>query len=350
MQILRFLLTPIALIYKLITGIRNYLYDIRHFKSFSFEIPMISVGNLTVGGTGKTPHVEFLIRMLKDVYHVGVLSRGYGRKTTGFIMADELESAKTIGDEPMQYFQKYGHEVSVSVCESRAYAVPCIAFEKPETQVILLDDAFQHRKVKPDFNILLSDYKRPFYDDYILPVGLLRESRKGASRADAIIVSKSPEDLSAEEQETITSQIQRYAPQKPVFFTSILYGAPQPITPIDHQIAVCENIVLFAGLANMKPLETYLKSKYTVLHSFDFKDHHRYHKDDIVQIIQIFNQFPEKNKCLFTTEKDMVKLLDPILYELISTYPVFYVPIEVAFLNREEEFKTLLMNKCSLAK
>lgn len=345
MLILKYLLSPFALLYQLITGIRNYLYAIGHFKSFSFQVPMVSVGNLTVGGTGKTPHIEYLIKLFSKTHEVAVLSRGYGRKTKGFILADVAASAKTIGDEPMQYFKKFGKLITVAVGENRAYAVPCIVFEKPTTEVILLDDAYQHRKVKPQCNILLSDYNRPFYTDFVLPMGLLRESRAGANRADMVVVSKCPAQLSKEEMRSITSKINIYAPNKKVFFTGIQYGEPIAFNEINKDTAICDQVILFAGLANITPLKDYISKKYNLLQTFDFKDHHQYTTSDLELLKTTFNSFTEKNKCLLTTEKDMVKLLDPALKELLSTYPVFYMPIEVYFLENEDAFKTLLLDK-----
>jgi tetraacyldisaccharide 4'-kinase len=305
---------------------------------------MVAVGNLTVGGTGKTPHVEYLIRLLCGHKQVAVLSRGYGRKTRGFVLGDNTASAKTLGDEPYQYFRKFGKAITVAVCESRAYAVPCIVFENPKTEVILLDDAFQHRQVKPQFNILLSDYTRPFYTDYVLPLGLLRESRTGANRADAIVVSKSPAALSAVEMAQIKTEIHAYAPDKPVFFTTINYGAPVSLNTISKETAICKEVILFAGLANITPLKNYVASTFDLLQTFDFKDHHQYKVADIAQMIAAFNQLPVKNKCFITTEKDMVKLLEPALQEMLSTYPVFYLPIEVVFLAEKETFDALVIN------
>jgi tetraacyldisaccharide 4'-kinase len=197
MPVLRILLLPVAWLYEGITRLRNWLYDKGYKKSTSFPLPVISVGNLTVGGTGKTPHVEYLVRLLKDQRQLVTLSRGYGRQTKGFLIADEQANAATIGDEPMQFYQKFGHQIKVAVGEKRVPAIEQILRLYPKTEIILLDDAFQHRAVRPCFSILLSDYHRPFYTDFVLPAGRLRESRKGAGRADAVIFSKCPQNLSA---------------------------------------------------------------------------------------------------------------------------------------------------------
>ena len=192
---LKFLLYPFSLLYGLITDFRNVLFD-KGFKSQTgFDIPIINVGNLTVGGTGKSPQIEYLIRLLADTYQVASLSRGYGRKTKGYILADEHANAEQIGDEPMQFFQKFGSKISVVVSEKRVEGVQQLLQEKPTTELILLDDAYQHRYITPSFNILLMDYHRPFYEDLTFPAGRLRERRRGANRADCIVVSKCPENL-----------------------------------------------------------------------------------------------------------------------------------------------------------
>lgn len=343
MQILKLLLSPITLLYKLITDFRNHLYNIGHSKSFTFEIPLISVGNLTVGGTGKTPHIEYLIRLLASNFKTAVLSRGYGRKTKGFIFADESVNASIIGDEPMQYYLKYGKDVVVSVCESRAFAVPLIVYEQPETNVILLDDAFQHRKVKPQLNILLSDYNRPFYEDYLLPSGLLRESRSGAKRADIVIVSKCPEKLSITEKSNIVLNISKYSGQKPVFFTKVTYGKAISLNN-NLSIEDYKNVVLFAGLATIIPFQNYISTQFNLLKTIDLKDHHKYQLSDLELIKSNFLSFKDDEKCLITTEKDMVKLLDSSFNDLLNELPIFYIPIEISFLEKENEFNDLILN------
>ena len=203
------LLYPFTLLYGTITDFRNHLYNMGQRPSIQFDTNVINVGNLTVGGTGKTPHVEYLIRLLHSQYKVATLSRGYGRKTKGFILANDEATAESIGDEPLQFYKKFKNECVVSVGEERALAIPHILTEHPETQVVLLDDAYQHRAVTPSFNILLTDYNRLFYQDYPFPSGRLRERRKGAKRANAVIVTKCPDDLSSSAQQAIEQQIRK---------------------------------------------------------------------------------------------------------------------------------------------
>ncbi|MCL4162822.1 UNVERIFIED_CONTAM: hypothetical protein GTU68_021639, partial [Idotea baltica] len=204
------------------------MYDNGSKASMDFDRFVISVGNLTVGGTGKTPFVELLIRALESKYNIAVLSRGYKRKTKGFRLANENDNASSLGDEPFQYYVKYGKKSMVVVGEDRALAIQKIISHNPPNEIVILDDAYQHRRVKPQLNILLNDFNRPFYKDYVLPAGRLRESRKHANRADIIIVTKCPKGLNSMEMEGIERQIKRYSqPQVPIFFTGIKYLKPQ---------------------------------------------------------------------------------------------------------------------------
>ncbi|MCL4155120.1 UNVERIFIED_CONTAM: hypothetical protein GTU68_064121, partial [Idotea baltica] len=221
MKVLRFLLFPFAILYDVVTRIRNFLFEVCVFKQHQFKTSIIVVGNLSVGGTGKTPQIEYLIRLLKENYKVAVLSRGYKRKTSGFILVDENNTVADVGDEPLQYFKKFKN-ISVAVDANRVNGIHQLQKNnKPE--VILLDDAYQHRKIKPHFSILLTKYNDLFVDDYLLPTGNLRESKKGAKRSDAILVTKCPEDLSIEKQHSIQQKLSKY--NKLVFFTSIKYAS-----------------------------------------------------------------------------------------------------------------------------
>ncbi|MEL7146090.1 MAG: tetraacyldisaccharide 4'-kinase, partial [Bacteroidota bacterium] len=224
MKIFKWLLFPFAVLYDLITRLRNHLYNIEYYKSFEFQTNVISVGNLTVGGTGKTPMIEYLIRLLRDQYGLATLSRGYGRKTRGFLQGDfDQTKVHDIGDEPFQYLLKFHDKVGIFVGEERAWAIPGILMERPGTEVILLDDAYQHRTVLPSLSILMTRYDRLFSADFLMPMGRLREARKGASRADAVVVSKCPFNF---DEKAIIEDIRKYiAPSIPVFFTSVAYGA-----------------------------------------------------------------------------------------------------------------------------
>jgi tetraacyldisaccharide 4'-kinase len=344
MIFLKIILLPFSFIYYLVTSLRNHLFNIGYSHSFKFEIPVINVGNLRVGGTGKTPHVEYLIRLLKDRYKVATLSRGYGRRIHGFIMADEHSDASKIGDEPMQYYRKFSKDISVTVCEDRAYAIPQILYEKEETQVILLDDAYQHRSVSPGLNILLSDFKNPFYTDWLLPSGRLRESRHGASRADVVIISKCPADLSEDKMQNIIIEVRRYSKEStPVFFTSLKYIEPKAI--YDNHILPdsTSNVLLFTGIADSESLREKIASVYQLSKSIDFADHHKYSENDIQSIVLAFNEIKKENKFILTTEKDMVKLMDERIKKALSSYPVFYIPVEVYFLNDKQKFDELVI-------
>ena len=340
MTITQIILYPFTLIYKWITDFRNYLYDIDYKKSFLFDTKVINVGNITVGGTGKTPHVEYLIRFLKEDYKIATLSRGYGRKSKGFILADEKANASMIGDEPMQFYQKFASEITVTVGEERIEAIPKILYERPETQVILLDDAYQHRAVIPDFNILLTDYSRLFYKDFPFPSGRLRESRKGAKRADAVIVSKCPVDLAENEKKEIISSINQYTKEgTPIYFTSIKYGEIIPVQKTDNPIKLDKNIsvLLFSGIAKAQNLENYVSGKTDLKEHLTFSDHHFYTIKELGNIKLNFEKIMATSKIILTTEKDAVKIKEGELFSVLEGLPVYYLPIEIYFQEEEGE-------------
>lgn len=343
MILLRILLLPFSLIYFLLTTFRNHLFDIGYFPSFHFETRVIAVGNLRVGGTGKTPHVEYLIRLLKSNYPLATLSRGYGRKTKGFFLADATSTADTIGDEPLQFYKKFQDQITVTVGEERALAIPTILFERPATEVILLDDAYQHRTVTQDLNILLSDYNNPFYEDWVLPSGRLRESRKGAKRADIVIVSKCPAKLENPQKAEIRKRIQKYNSSAPIFFTGIQYQTPQPLFEgrIEPDL---ERILLVSGIANPGPLKQEIKRKYILEKTLDFGDHHSYSEKSIRLILKHFEEIKGNHKAIFTTEKDMVKLRSETLKELLLGVPVYYLPIEIYFHEGKEQFDQIVLD------
>ena len=340
MRLLALLLFPFALIYGALMRFRNHLFDIGYKKSFQFDHTVIGVGNLSMGGTGKSPMIEYLVRLLglRAQLQLTTLSRGYGRKTRGFKIAVGNDNADTIGDEPFQFFLKYGNQIKVAVGEERALAIPEILFKHPDNQVILLDDAFQHRTVRPNLNMLLTEYKRPFYHDRVLPWGRLREPRNGAKRADMVVVTKCPEDLDEQEMQNITAKIRRYTKNDvPVFFSGIKYLEPKPVLD-DAQFRFAENIYLFTGIANPKPLLQHAGSKYNLLFHKKFKDHHRYQREDIKALVAHFNRIGEGDKVILTTEKDRVKLLSGPITEEIREVPFFYLPIECYFLKNGHIF------------
>ena len=297
----------------------------------------INVGNLSVGGTGKTPMVEYLIRLLKPRYSIATLSRGYKRKSEGFIIADSNSTANDIGDEPFQFHSKF-KEVTVAVGENRALAIPRILMEHPETQVILLDDAYQHRSVSPDFNVLLTQFNTPFYQDFVLPSGYLRESRSGVKRADAIIITKCPSSLSANEKEEICTQVERYsASNTPVFFTYIEYGMP---TAFKVGYKFTGKVILFAGLANMEHITEYITNSFELVKVVPFKDHHNYTQKEINLLV---NDAKQSKAQLITTEKDIAKIRSNNLFDKIENVELFYLPISVQFLfNQGSEFDSVI--------
>jgi tetraacyldisaccharide 4'-kinase len=332
MHLLQIILIPFSWLYRLITDIRNWLYDKGYKSSTGFSLPVISVGNITVGGTGKTPHVEYLIRLLKEEYRIATLSRGYGRQTKGFLLASNQTQAADIGDEPMQFYQKFSGQIQVAVGEKRVNAIEKLLLQQPSPELIILDDAFQHRAVQASLSMLLTDYHRPFYKDLVLPAGRLRERRDSAARADMIIVSKCPEAMAVIEKEQITREIRRYArPATPVYFTSIRYGKPVSFGKQENHLQ--GPVLLVSGLANAKPLEQYVQQTYTLAHHLSFKDHHTYTKSDLAAILRLFGQYQAAQ--ILVTEKDYVKLLHPDLSAQISALPIWYLPIEVCFLFGE---------------
>lgn len=342
MILLRIILLPFSLIYLMLTRFRNHLFDIGYTPSFRFETFVIGVGNLRVGGTGKTPHVEYLIRLLKEKYKVATLSRGYGRKTKGIIFADHHSTAKTIGDEPFQFYTKFSKDITVVVGEARALAIPTILFEKPDTNIIILDDAFQHRSVVPDINILLTDINDPFYADWVLPSGRLRESRRGARRADAVIVTKCQEALGTSVQSDVLNKIHKYtSPGTPVFFTGIKYREPIPLDPV-MKGGMPENVMLVTGIANPAPLIQEVERRYSVGKVLIYNDHHQYTEKTILSILKQFEEMEGNPKVIVTTEKDMVKWVSDPIKNIFNGIPVFYIPIEIFFLDGKERFDQLI--------
>lgn len=339
MAILRFLLFPFAILYNIVTGLRNRLYDQAVKPSVKFDLPVIGIGNLTAGGTGKTPLTEYLIRLLARNYRVATLSRGYGRSSKGFRMAQPTDSALTIGDEPFQFFVKFGDRIKVAVGEERALAITNILHHHPETQIILLDDAFQHRRVIPSLNILLTDYHRPFYQDFLLPAGRLRESRSGAGRADIVIVTKCPQEITDEEMIEIEKSIRVFV-ERPVFFTHIRYGNPTPLGRPDVKLG--EQIVLLSGISNSQPLEHYVAQNYKLKKHFNYADHHPYTKADLERLDRFITDNPSTS--ILTTEKDKVKLATPEFDSIIQRLPIFYLPIEVEFIKNGRDFDEMVLN------
>ncbi len=346
MEFIRILLLPFSLIYGLVTGIRNLLFNWKILPSGSFNLPVISVGNLSAGGTGKTPHVEYLIRLLSPSFKISTLSRGYGRKTSGFIAASDSDHAATIGDEPMQYHRKF-KDVNVYVDERRRRGIRNILIKNNKTQVVLLDDAFQHRYVRPGLSVLLTDYHKLYCNDYLIPSGTLREFRSGAKRADIIVVTKTPSVLSPIERRKIIADL-RPANHQRVYFSFIRYGELVPLwtnSCLRKSGEKYSTIVLFAGIANVYPLQDHLKRECTELIIYQFPDHHQYTSKDLDRIKRNFDDLYSRNKLLVTTEKDAMRLLNPDLIKQASKMPVNYLPIEIDFHGSDKDgFNEQILN------
>ncbi len=337
----RVLLLPLAILYGLIIIIRNYLFDKQYLKSAEFNFPIICVGNLAVGGTGKSPMVEYLIRQLRKDFKIATLSRGYKRKTKGYALANEYTTALEIGDEPMQFHIKFP-EIAVASCEERIVGIPHLLQDVPGLQAIILDDAFQHRSVKAGLNILLTEYSNLYSQDIFLPTGDLRDQRSSAKRAQLIIVTKCPENISPEKKQRIIRQLRPTATQK-VFFTTIEYGTPYHIFNIGDEwhLTPRDEVLLVCGIANPKLLKEYLLEKSHTYYQQDYSDHHIFSIDDLNEIKQIFTDINAKDKLILTTEKDAVRLAK--FTEELASLPMYVLPIRHRFLFEEgEQFNELV--------
>ncbi len=345
------LLYPFSLIYGLITGIRNLLYDTGILSSHEFRIPVICVGNITVGGTGKTPHTEYLIELLSDKFKVAVLSRGYKRKSKGFQLATPLSAVDDIGDEPLQISTKYPG-IIVAADNDRVRGIRRILSVYPDTDVVILDDGFQHRRITPGFTILLSDYSRPMVKDYLLPYGNLRENLKNLERADVILITKSPENLTPMDMRLTRTEVGK-APYQELFFTYLRYKEPAPLfsdnlIPFSFgEIKNHENIsaLLVTGIANPNPLKEYLKIHFGRIIHLKYPDHHNFTEKDIHKINEAFSDLEGPSKVILTTEKDSLRLREftNIAEPLRSS--IYYIPMEVQFGGEDEgRFDKMIIN------
>jgi tetraacyldisaccharide 4'-kinase len=339
---LRFFLKPLTMLYSIGVQIRNFLFDKSILSSLPAAQFSIVVGNLTVGGTGKTPMIEYLIRRLKKGNQVVTLSRGYGRESRGFQLATAASTAADIGDEPLQYYEKFGKDCQVAVCENRVEGSRQLKKLFPEARLLLLDDAFQHRQLLPNLSILLNDYNRPFYEDEPFPGGRLREPRRGAARADAIVTTKCPATLEPAEKDWIARNIRRYAaPETPVFFSSIRYG---DICFFGHTQPPPRSVMLVAGIAQPEPLVSYVRENFLLSQVQLFPDHHSYTLAEVVALAGLI----KNEELILTTEKDKVKLR-PLAQEAGLMHKFAYLPIQVDFGADTERFETWLMEKVHVA-
>jgi tetraacyldisaccharide 4'-kinase len=313
--------------------LRNWLYNKNVYKSASFNFPIICIGNLAAGGTGKTPMVEYLIRLLKKDFAVATLSRGYKRKTKGFAIADENTTALEIGDEPMQFHKKFKGGVTVSVGEERLVAIPQLLHDRPGTEVIILDDAFQHRSVMAGLNIVLSEYKNLYTRDFLLPVGDLRDTKSSIKRANIIVITKCKPDLSVTEKESILKEIKPLSHQA-VYFTEIIYSTPYHLfTQAEKNITADTTVLLVCGIANPKPLKDFFSVQFNSYDMLRYPDHHIFGMDDLAEIKKQFEKMQSDNKIIITTEKDAVRLVK--FEKELKGFPIYVLPIQHSFLFGE---------------
>ncbi len=340
---MRILLLPIALLYHIVLSIRHKLYDWRILKSWRFDYPIIGVGNLNLGGTGKTPTVEYLINILRPHYHVATLSRGYGRKTKGFQRADNQSTYETIGDEPLQYFRKFA-DIQVAVDEDRLDGVRKLIRGTKTPDVFLLDDAFQHRRIKAGLNLLLTDYQHLYCDDFLFPAGTLRDIKSAAKRADIIVVSKSPKELEETEKQRIIKKLRPKKHQK-VYFSTLEYATLQPLNEIAKQVSAenADSVLAFCGIANPKPFVEELKKQYQTVDFLYFEDHHAYTETDFKASQKRFESLGGGKKIIVTTEKDAARLTNSPYLCHFETAPLYVLPVGVRFLE-EEKFNEEILN------
>ncbi|NNC95187.1 MAG: tetraacyldisaccharide 4'-kinase [Chitinophagales bacterium] len=335
-EIFKIVMLPFALIYGFIVRLRNKMYDTQIYKSVRFEIPVISVGNLSVGGTGKTPHIEYLINLLNDQFKVATLSRGYRRKTRGFLVADHESTAHTIGDEPMQFKNNFS-DVIVAVSENRMLAIPEMLALYPGIEVILLDDAYQHRSVNPGLSILLTDFDNLYTRDRVLPLGRLREPASSSARADIIIVTKCPPDLSEWKRDEIIEELAPGKYQK-VYFSFLEYGYPYYIFNQDQRLQLQKDVdvLLLTGIANNKSIVSLLKQHAGRIIEQEFSDHHYFDRYDLENVRDAFNNIESSSKVIITTEKDAMRLSLHRDWLIQNKLPLFALPVKVRFFPTDE--------------
>lgn len=331
---------PLSVIYGAVISFRNWLFDKNILKSGSFNFPVICVGNLATGGTGKTPMVEYLIALLKEEYNVATLSRGYKRKTAGFAVAGENTTALDIGDEPMQFYKKFP-DVTVAVAEERLVAIPQLLHARPNTQVIILDDALQHRQIKAGLNILLTEYASLYTRDFILPAGNLRDVQSSSRRADIIIVTKCKSHLSNAEKDKIVAEINPL-PRQEVFFARLAYSNPYHLfTGKQKSLSAEISILLICGIANPKPIKEVLGTYSPTYEIMLFGDHHIFDIDDLRNIKKRFEQIKSNDKIILTTEKDGVRLAK--FESEFRGLPIFVFPVQhIIMFGGQEKFSEIV--------
>ena len=338
-RILTYVLTPLSWLYGAATWTRNKLFDYGVLKQEEFDVPVVSIGNITVGGTGKTPHVEYIVSQLSGLYHIAVLSRGYKRRTRGFIVANSKSTPEIVGDEPLQIYQKFGSRIKVAVCESRREGIRRLIETYPNLDLIILDDAFQHRYVKPKVSIMLMDYRRPVYKDNLLPLGRLRESPRCIDRADMVVVTKCPDEVTPLDLRIVRKRLDLMSDQK-LFFSRYIYGNLKPVfaeeAPPRINLEVLnptDTVLLLTGVANPRDFIRHFKNyafKRKVAH---YPDHHDFSRRDITDIDNTFNKLKGERKLIVTTEKDAVRLLHNPYFPAYLKACIYYLPIAVSMIS-----------------
>jgi tetraacyldisaccharide 4'-kinase len=337
----RLLLLPFSLVYGIVIFVRNRLFDFGILKENKFDVPVIGIGNITTGGTGKTPHVEYLIRLFSSDKNIATLSRGYGRKTSGFLYVSDDNTTEMVGDEPLQLKNKF-KEITVAVSEKRKEGINKILKDNPQTSVVLLDDAFQHRAVKPGLSILLLDYLAFFKNNFLLPAGNMREPFSEKKRADIIVVSKCTHTLQDDEKKII---IERISPDKMqnVFFSSVVYAPEIKAVFSSEERALTTNLntLLVTGIADASGVKAYTETKTKLAKHLEFSDHHQFSGADIRNIIEIFSTIATENKIILTTEKDAMRFK---VSEELKKLPLYYLPVEIKFHKKDKnEFNKLIL-------
>lgn len=335
------LLTPFSWGYGAGVWLRNAAFDVGLLPQEEFDVPVVSVGNITVGGTGKTPHVEYIIEALYRRYHVAVLSRGYKRKTKGFILASNNMTPRDIGDEPYQIFTKYSGLITLAVCENRRKGIRELLRIDPEINLILLDDGFQHRYVTPKVNIVLVDYNHPPYEDRLMPLGTLREPARNVLRGDIVVVTKCPSDITAMDIRMVKKNLGLF-PYQGLFFSNIRYADPVPVFPIQSPQLTSlqwlrddDAVLCLTGIATPKPLVRYLRQFAASVKVMHFDDHHFFTRRDFTDIFKVYNRLEGKRKFIITTEKDAVRIMNNPYFPPTRRQCIYYIPMKVGFLEME---------------
>lgn len=340
------ILAPFSWLYGSITAIRNWLYDRGILSSRSFNLPVISIGNLAVGGTGKTPHVEFILNLLKPGKKIAILSRGYKRKTKGFVLADKNSNSKIIGDEPFQIFSK-NRDVIVAVDEKRVHGLEKLCEIYPDLQVVILDDAFQHRQINPGLSILLTDFSNLYTRDSHLPGGNLRESKKGSKRADILIITKCPVNISPIEMRLIEKEV-KIKPHQSLFFSSYIYDEIKPVFPdyISEKMTYNKikktktGVLLVAGIVSPQPIVEQINQYANSLQTLFFKDHHTFQQQDLRLIENKLNKMADQEKIMLVTEKDAARIVSMAYFPESLKSVIYTIPIRVKILHDQEQIFT----------